>query len=214
VLAAALAAVAVAATPPKTTKGTTYASQSGGYALTVPATWKLIPRTVPQIKSAIAALKKQKKSKAEATALAGTLQSIIDSPAGVNGLKAYVIQAFAWPTDPNTPILTEASLGIVKTSRAYTKKDLPAIGAEYANSISANKGSKVLVPKIVTLPAGPAEFIEATVPAGTGLQNGIELYLIPHGKRLYELSFQVDGTLLAQATLFTSIAQKFKFLTK
>ena len=39
------------------------------------------------------------------------------------------------------------------------------------------------MPKIVKLPAGKAEFIEATVPAGEGLTYGFELYLIPHGKR-------------------------------
>ena len=53
--------------------------------------------------------------------------------------------------------------------------------------------SKITVPKRVTLPAGPAELIAGTIPAGGGLSNGIELYLIPHGRRVYELSFQIDS---------------------
>ena len=68
------------------------------------------------------------------------------------------------------------------------------------------------VGQVLQLPAGPAELIEGTIPAGGGFSNGIELYLIPHGRLLYEISFQVDARLLSQATLFTSIAQHFKLL--
>ena len=68
------------------------------------------------------------------------------------------------------------------------------------------------VPKTVTLPSGKAELIEAAVPIGGGVTNGAELFLIPHGKNLYELSFQIEASQLAKATLFTSIAQHFKLL--
>ena len=90
--------------------------------------------------------------------------------------------------------------------------DFPSLGAAFANNLAAQKGAKVTVPKIVTLPAGKAEFIEATIPAGEGLQYGFELYLIPHGKRLYNLTFQIDARYLQQATLFSSIADQFKVL--
>jgi hypothetical protein len=209
-VALALVAVLASAAGAKNQPGTTYVDKAGGYAITVPTTWKLVPRTVAELKAGIAALKKKKTQ--ENTALASTYQSILDTPAGRSGLSAYRFQAFDWPTNPDTPILTEVSLGIVKLSRVYTKKDLPAVGAEYANALSANKGSKIVVPKVVTLPAGPAEFIEGAIPAGTGLTNGVVLYLIPHGKRLFELSFQIDATLLSQATLFTSMAQQFRFV--
>lgn len=204
-----LAAVIAGTAAAKNQPGTTYVDKSGGYAITVPSAWKLVPRSVADLKAEIASLNKKKTQ--ESAALASTYASILNTPAGRSGLTAYRFQAFDWPTNPDTPILTEVSLGIVKLSRVYTKKDLPAVGAEYANSLAANKGSKIVVPKVVALPAGPAEFIEGAIPAGTGLSNGIELYLIPHGKRLYELSFQVDATLLSKATLFTSMAQAFRF---
>ena len=206
---AALTIVSIASgATPTNQKGTTYVSQSGGYALTLPTTWKLVPRTTTQMKALIATLAKKKAT----AALADAYKQIMNSAAGRAGMKAYDIQAFAWPADPSTPIPTEVSLGIEKTSRAYGKKDLPAVGAEYANELSANKGSKVAVPKIVTLPAGPAELIYASIPAGGGFSTGVELYLIPHGKRLYELSFQIDAQYLQQATLFPAIAKLLKFV--
>jgi len=38
------------------------------------------------------------------------------------------------------------------------------------------------------------------------------MYLIPHGRRVYELAFGIEGSQLASATLFTSIAQHFRFV--
>jgi hypothetical protein len=192
----------------KNVPSTTYVDKTGGYSITIPTTWKLVPRTIPQVKALAARLKK-KKATAE---LASTYTSIISSTGGKSGLKAYRFQAFDWPQTGSTPLLAEVSVGVVKTTKAYGPASLAAIGAEYANSLSANTGSKITVPKRVTLPVGPAEFIEGTIPAGSGLSNGIELYLIPHGKRLYELSFQVDAKYLRQATLFTAIARLFKFV--
>jgi hypothetical protein len=188
-------------------QGTTIVDKAQGYELTIPNTWKLIPRTKAQLEATIATLKKKKETK-----LAAMYASILSSPAGVSGLTTYRLQAFAYPQDPATPILLEVSLGIVPTTKAYGTKDLPSIGATYANALAANKGSKIYVPKQVKLPSGPAEFIEGTVPVGGGFSNGIELYLIPHGKKLYELSFQVDARLLSQATLFTAMAKAFKFV--
>ncbi len=204
-----VAAAAAAGAGAKNVPGTTYVDNANGYSVTIPTAWKLVPRSKPALTALVAQLKKKKKKQ---TTLASTYSSILSSQGGLNGLKAYVFQAFAWPAELGTPLLTEVSVGIVKTSKAYTTKDLPAIGAEFANALSSTKGSKIIVPKQVKLPAGAAEFIEGTIPAGTGLSTGVELYLIPHGKRLYELSFQIDARGLSQATLFTSIAQHFKLL--
>ncbi len=200
------AAVLAAGASGKNQPSTTYLDKTGGYQISIPTTWKLVPRTVPQVQALIAQLKKQKQ-----TTLASMYSSIISSAGGRSGLKAYRFQAFGWPQSSATPLLTEVSVGVVKTTKAYGPSSLPAIGAEYANALSANKGSKITVPKRVTLPAGPAELIEGTIPAGSGLSNGIKLYLVPHGKRLYEISFQIDARFLKVATLFTSIAEHFKF---
>ena len=130
--------------------------------------------------------------------------------AGCTGLTGYVFQAFDWPQSPDTPIFTEVSIAITQSKKALTDKDLPAIGATYANALAGNTGSKIRVPKIVKLPSGKAEYIIGTIPAGS-YTNGVELYLIPHGKRLYTLAFQtIDARALDSAKLFTSIAQLFK----
>jgi hypothetical protein len=184
---------------------TTYVDRSAGYEITIPTKWQTIPRNASTIKAMIARLEK-KKSTAD---LADAYRQILASSAGKSGLKAYVFQAFDWPADPDTPIPTEVSVAITKVKRALTNKDLPAIGAEYANELSANPGSKITVPKIVKLPSGKAEYIVGTIPAGS-YTNGLELYLIPHGKRLYTIAFQVDARALSEAHLFASIAQLFR----
>jgi hypothetical protein len=204
-LAAALAGGAAAKTQP----ATTYVDQAKGYSITIPRTWELVPRSEVQVKAEIATLKK----KASTVPLADTYESILSSAAGRSGLSTYRFQAFLWPMDGSTPLLTEVSLGIVSPNgKVDPKRDLPTIGATYADALASNPGAKVTVPKLVTLPAGPAELVEATIPAGEGLTNGVELYLIPHGKRLYELSFQIDARFLRQATILASIAQDFRFL--
>jgi hypothetical protein len=190
-------------------KGTTYVDKTHGYSITIPAAWQLVPRPLAQVKERIALLKKKKAT----VDLSAALASIIATPAGRSQISAYEFQAFAWPFDMTaTPILTEVYLGIVPVKTTLTKANLPAIGAEFANALSAPKGSKVVKPKEVDLPAGPTEYIIGTTPAGTGLATGFELYLIPHGKKLYELGFQVDSSLLSSAKLFTSIADDFKFV--
>jgi hypothetical protein len=209
VLALATASVLATAAGAANLPSTTYVDKADGFAITIPRAWELVPRSTASLKAAIAALKQTKKS--EQIALASTFSSILASAGGRSGLTAYRFQAFAWPVDPTTPLLTEVSVGVVATSKAYGSAQLGTLGAEYANALSANSGSKILVPKTVTLPAGKAEFIEGTIPAGPGLATGIELYLIPHGKRVYELSFSIDSRGLSEATLFTSIAEHFAF---
>ena len=167
----ALASFAGAATQPSTT----YVDKQGGYAITIPTKWETIPRSSAQIKQMVATLKKKKSTRDLADAYA----SILASQAGAHGLTGYVFQAFDWPQSPDTPIFTEVSVAITKSKKALSDKDLPAIGATYANALAGNTGSKIRVPKIVKLPSGKAEYIIGTIPAGT-YTNGVELYLIPH----------------------------------
>jgi hypothetical protein len=189
---------------------TTYVDRADGYEITIPAAWKLVPRSKEEVAAEIARLKKTR-SAANAE-LASTYASILASPAGVTGLTSYRFQAFAWPVDASTPLLTEVSVGLVGNSKAFGHANLTTVGDQYANALSANTGSKILDPRRVRLPAGNAEFVEGTIPAGSGLATGVELYLIPHGTHVYELAFSVDATFLSQATLFTAIADHFRFV--
>jgi hypothetical protein len=200
-----LAALALGSASAANQPSTTYVDRQGGYRITIPTKWATIPRRSAEIKQLIATLRKKKTT----IDLADAYASILASPAGRAGLTGYVFQAFDWPQSPDTPIFTEVSVAVTKTTKALTDKDLPSIGATYANALAGNKGSKIRVPKIVKLPSGKAEYIIGTIPAGS-YTNGVELYLIPHGKKLYTLAFQIDAQALDSAKLFTSIAQLFR----
>ncbi len=206
-VAIAVAVVAVSGSSAADVKGTRWIDKPGGYSITIPKTWQLIPRTTAQVNTLIATLQKQKKS-----ALAAFYKTILATSAGRTDLKAYRFQAFAWPDSETQPVPIQVSLGLVKTKTPVTTKGLPAVAAVFANQLASNKGAKITVPKIVTLPAGKAEFIEGTIPIGGGIDNGLELYLIPHGKTVYELAFQIEASQLKTATLFNSIAQQFRFV--
>jgi hypothetical protein len=203
VLALGLAAAGTAANVPSTT----YADKAGGYTITIPKNWELVPRTAAGIKALATKLKK-KKSTAD---LGGYYLTLIATRAQRQQLSVYRFQAFDWPASLSEPIPIEVSVGTVVDKSVITPKRLPSIGAVYANALKSNQGSKVAGPKTVKLPVGPAELIEAVVPNGGGVSTGVDLLLIPRGKVLYMLSFQIEASQLASATLFTSIAQHFKF---
>jgi hypothetical protein len=210
VLACSAACAGAACAGAENLPSTTYVDRADGYAITIPAAWRLVPRSKEEVTAEIARLRK--KRSAANTELASTYASILASPGGVTGLTSYRFQAFAWPVDPSTPLLTEVSVGLVGDSKAFGHANLTTIGDQYANALSATTGSKIVDPKRVRLPAGNAEFVEGTIPAGSGLATGVELYLIPHGTHVYELAFSVDATFLSQATLFTAIADHFRFV--
>jgi len=169
-LASALAFAAVATgAAAKNQPSTIYVDKAGGYAIAVPKTWQLIPRSQAGVKALIAKLKK----KSSTVSLADFYSTILASQAGKSGIAAYRFQAFDWPGSLSAPVPIQVSVGISPAKRAYTARDLPV---------------------------------------GGGVTNGAEVYLIPHGKKLYELSFQIEASQLASASLFTSIAQHFRLL--
>lgn len=185
----------------------TLVDKAEGYTITVPRSWAPIPRSEAGIRSLITQLKARKT--AEADALASTYSSILASPQAVSELSTFGFQAFPWPPDPNTPILTELSVKVTHTSLTDTAANLAMLGQQYAAALRDNAGAKIDSPREVKLPAGNAEFVEGSVPAGGGLSNGVELYLLPHRSHLYALSFTIDARLMAKATIFAKIAEYF-----
>lgn len=184
---------------------TTYLDKPAGFRITVPNTWQPVPRTLAGVKALIKQLDNKKQ-----TELASLYSSLISSAAGRSELTNFAFQAFLYP--PISTIQTDVSVGIARTPTAYGVKDLPSLADTFAKEFATTKGSKIMKPKVVTLPAGPAALIEGTAPAGGGLSSGLELYLIPHGKLLYELSFNTDARALSSATIFTEIARLFAFV--
>jgi hypothetical protein len=203
VAALALGASALAANVP----GTTYVDKGGHYKITIPRTWQVVPRTVPQVKKLIAKLE-NKKSTGQ---LAAFYKHLIASANERKQLSVYRFQAFDWPASLTQPVPVEVSVGIAVGSKAYGPKDLPTIGTVYANAFKSNQGAKVAAPTTVKLPAGTAELIQAAIPVGQNVYNGVALFLIPRGKALYELTFQIEASQLSSETVFYAIAKQFRF---
>jgi hypothetical protein len=197
---------AAAATTPPATK---WNDKPRGYSIIVPPKWYPVPRSVSAVNSLVAQLKKLKK-----TGLADAYAALISTAEGKRELSAYVFQAFLYDGQSFVnEIPVEVSIQVVPGSRVLKPADLTGIGDTYANAlVQNNKGAKITVPKRISLPAGPAEFMEGTIPNTGGPSTGLELYILVHGKRIYVLSFKIDATILAKATVFKAIAEHFAFL--
>lgn len=191
----------------KTQPSTIYVDKSGGYRLTIPRTWQVIPPSVAAVKQTIARLKKQKK-----TALAAVYSDLISTAAGRKELTTFRFRAFRWPELPS-PVPTDVTLTIQPLAKKYKAADLPAIGASFATSL-ASPGAKIAQPQLLKLPAGPAVLITGTVPLPKGFQGaktGFTLILMLRPERLYMLSFRIDSRAAPDAKVFTSIASLFRF---
>jgi hypothetical protein len=181
--------------------------RSGGFSILLPPKWYAVPRTATAVQQTLAALKKQKR-----TALASEYGFYLTA-AGKTQLKAFIFQAFLDIAPSTDPIPPQVSVQVSTGTKPYTTADLAAAGNTFASTIaSGNKGAKVTVPKRISLPEGPAELIQGTVPAGSGLSRGVELYLLTHKGKLYVLDFEIDATVLSQATVLRSIAENIRWL--
>ena len=197
VAALSLPLAASAATPTQTK----WVDRRDGFSVILPAKWYAVPRTPAAVQRTITDLKKQKK-----TALANEYSFYLTA-AGKAQLKAFTFQAFLDIAPSRDPIAPQFALQVTKGSRPYTTADLAKAGNAYASSLAQHKGAKVSVPKRISLPAGPAQFITGTVPAAPGLADGFELYLLTHKGKLYALKFDIDARALTQAKVFRSIAE-------
>jgi hypothetical protein len=198
----ALAAAASAATPTETR----WIDKKDGFSIVLPPKWYAVPRTTTAVKQTIALLKKQKKN-----ALANAYSFYLTS-FGKTQLRDYVFQAFLDISPSNDAIVPQVAVQVSKGKTPYKASDLPAAGRTFAASLAQNRGSKIAAPKPISLPEGPAQFITGTIPAGTGLADGFELYLLIHNGKLYVLKFDIDAVALSQAKVFRSIAQNFRFV--
>ena len=198
----ALASTASAAAPAQTK----WIDRKDGFSVILPAKWFPVPRTVAAVKQTIASLNKQKKA-----ALASEYSFYLTAP-GRAQLKDYVFQAFLDIAPSKDPIAPQFAVQITKGTRPYTTADLTGAGRAFASSLAQHKGAKISVPKRISLPTGPAQFVTGTVPAAPGLADGFELYLLIHKGKLYALKFDIDARVLSQANVFRSIAEHFAWV--
>lgn len=198
----AIAAAASAATAPTETK---WIDKKDGFSIILPPKWYPVPRTTTAVQRTITQLKKQKK-----TALANEYSFYLTA-FGKTQLKDYVFQAFLDIAPSTDPIYPQVAVQ-KNTQRVYKAADLQTAGRAYASTLAQHKGAKITVPRRISLPSGPAQFITGTIPAGPGLADGFELYLLIHGGKLYALKFDIDAVALKQAKVFRSIATHFRFV--
>jgi hypothetical protein len=198
----AFASTASAATPAQTK----WIDKKEGFSVILPAKWFPVPRTVAAVNRTIASLKKQKKA-----ALASEYSFYLTAP-GRAQLKDYVFQAFLDIAPSTDPIAPQFAVQVTKGAKPYTAADLPAAGRAYASALAQHKGAKISAPKQIKLPSGPAQFVTGTIPAGTGIADGFELYLLIHKGKLYALKFDIDASVLSQAKVLRSIAEHFAWV--
>jgi len=190
---------ASAATPTQTK----WVDKKDGFSVILPAKWHAVPRTVSAVEQTVASLKQRKQ-----TALANEYSFYLTA-AGKAQLKSFVFQAFLDIAPSKDPIAPQFAVQVTKGTRPYTTADLTSAGRAFASSLAQHKGAKISVPKRISLPAGPAQFVTGTVPAAPGLADGFELYLLTHRGKLYALKFDIDARVLRQATVFRAIATHF-----
>jgi hypothetical protein len=207
-IAAAGSLVAAGAAPAaKTLPSNIYVDQSGGYRITVPKTWQVVPPSTVLVKQIVAQLKKQKK-----TALATVYSDMIATAAARSELKSFRFRAFRWPLAPS-PVPTDVTLSIQPIPAQAKGATLPQIGASFARNLKT-PGAKVSAAQIIKLPAGQAAVITGTVPLPKefgGIATGFTLVVVPHRGKLYLISFRIDSRAAADAKLFVSIAKQFRF---
>ena len=195
------------AAPAKNQPSTIYVDQPGGYRITVPRTWQLVKPSVAAVKQTIATLKKQKK-----TELAAVYSDMVSTAAGRKELSTFRFRAFRWPLLPS-PVPTDVTLSIQPIAKKYKEADLPAIGASFAKNLRS-PGAKVAAPQMLKLPAGRAALITGTVPLPKeygGVKTGFSLVLLLRPGKLYMLSFRIDSRAAADAKVFASITDLFRF---
>ncbi len=176
----------------------------GGFSITIPKSWFLVPNTVPRVEADIKRLAEENQA-----AVAQIYASMIATRQEREALARYRFEAFAFSTLPVTPTVMVA---IDHTTKALTH-DLGAIARSEARSGTANAQWHVADARVVSLPAGPAAYIDGTRPTPRGTVEFAD-YFVEHGSALYLLSLSADAKapdIGSLSTTFAAIARHFAF---
>jgi len=178
----------------------TLVDKSGGFKLTIQKSWYLVPNSPASVQSIIVQLEKSNQ------AGVGRVYAEI---LGTTDVRRFWFEAFDYSA--LAAIQPTVTLGIARSTKALTSPaSLVPLAAAVAKSFAATPQTTVTLETVVTLPEGRAAFVEATrgFPGSSSL---IEVYVIPHGTRLYQLSFATDAADSTDAASFAEIAQRFAF---
>lgn len=183
-----------------------FVDNSYGIRVAIPKSWHTMPPTVAGVQSLIGQLKKSKQ-----TGLAQVYSSFISTAGARQKMLSYHFQVFQY--SPGSSIQPDFTLAFARIPRAYTANDLAAVSKSIAKKFASASGA-ITKQTVMTLPAGPAAFVEGTQPetGGSGLRTQFAVYVISHGTLLYELSFRADARAAGEAATFTAIARRFAFV--
>lgn len=203
--AAAAAALALSSAAGAADGWRTYGDPGGGFAIAVPARWRLVPRSDRDLAALVVRLRKRREP-----ALAAQYAAIAAARARLH--TAFRFQAFQWPAPPG-PIVPDVSVKIDRLASPATKTTLAALARQYEQALGRARGATVRPAVDLTLAAGPAVRIAGTTPLGRStVRSGYVVYLLVRGTRLYSISFRAAAPrVTADAALFARIAGTFRF---
>ncbi len=178
----------------------TLIDRPGGFKLTIQKSWYLVPNSPASVQSIILQLRN-----ANQAGVARVYTEIL----GSSDVRRFWFEAFDYSA--LAAIQPTVTLGIARSTKALTSSaSLVPLAAAFAKSFAATPQTTVTLETVVTLPEGPRRVrrSHAGVPGSSLL---IEVYVIPHGTRLYQLSFATDAASSTDAVSFAEIAQRFAF---
>ena len=193
----------------RTSRRRSTSTRASGYRITIPETWQVVPPSLAAVKQTIARLKKQKKT--ELAAVYSTYISTAARPQGAHDvpLPRLQVAAAAEPGADGRHAEHPADREEVQ-GRRPARRSAPS----FAKNLR-RPGAKIGKPQMLKLPAGRAALITGTVPLPKefqGAKTGFSLILMLRPGKLYLLSFRIDSRAAADAKIFTSIADLFRFV--
>jgi hypothetical protein len=198
-------ATAASASATPSAKWKTYNIPSVGVRLSIPATWRTIPRSVPAVRALIARLRRQGQY-----SLAARYASYID-PSIRKQITDLAFDAFRWPAEPSL-ISTDVNL---KTG-ASDGKSAEFITLELAGLLRKHGHGTIDPPRFVQLRAGRAGIIHGIAeldPTYHGARSDSTIYIFVRGARLYALNFRAGSKIAAsERSVFSRIAASFDYL--
>ena len=175
------------------------ADRAGGYAIAVPSTWQVVPRSTPALDALVKRLRDDKR-----TALAYQYAQIAAVRKATHVV--YPFQAFAWPA-PGGRVVPDVTVKIDPLAAGATPAALPRIARQIAKTLDAAPSATAAPPVPRTLPAGAAQHVSGSTQVSKSVRSRFSLYLLIRGRKLYSITFRGPAT-AAEA----GILQRFRFV--
>jgi hypothetical protein len=190
-------------------QSTRYSVPRYGFSVALPASWKVIPRSVAGVRAAAAKARSRGQS-----SLAAQYKGILNDPYSRKDVTTAAFDAFEWP-QPRSPITTDLLI------HAYHASDRDLQNPNLLGTIATllakelNSAGFAEKPQHLTLPVGKAILIVGASqldPSYGGALDGVATYLLIRGHTVFEITGRSDSRLMTlYAPLFRRIAFSVRF---